>query len=217
VHRGYHHGNLREVLIQQGVKLIEEKGVEGLTLREIGVRAGVSRTAAYRHFPDKTALLAAISEAAFTEFANCLERARDSVPGASEGNCVARLAAMGRAYLLFARDFPAYYDAMFGLRCDLGSHQPARGEAGDRAFEVLRNVIIEGQQSGELQAADAELIALAVWTMSHGIVSLGLSAGLQPEDQQGIQQGMTNLLLKGIEGHANRTDLLPQAAAQQQR
>src|SRR5271155_758037 len=103
VPRSYHHGNLRETLVSEGVKLIEEKGVNGLTLREIGVRAGVSRTAAYRHFGDKSELLAAISEAAFTEFATALQGAVDT----AAGNSYARMDAMGRAYLKFAADHRA--------------------------------------------------------------------------------------------------------------
>src|SRR5258708_31186887 len=72
----YHHGNLRAALIDTSLKLIEEKGVRALTLREIGTRAGVSRTAAYRHFTNKAALLAAISEAGFKEFGDALEAPR---------------------------------------------------------------------------------------------------------------------------------------------
>lgn len=197
--RSYHHGNLRETLIQQGVKLIEEKGLEALTLRELGIRAGVSRTAAYRHFPDKTALLAAISEAAFTEFARCLEEARDRAPA---GNHLAGLLEMGRAYLQFSREFPAYYSAMFGLQCDLGCHRPASSQAGGRAFDVLRSVIVDAQASGELKPGDPDLIAIAVWTMSHGIVSLGLNIGLHGEEQQQVNEGIHHLLLKGIQRNA---------------
>ena len=61
----YHHGNLRAALIQGGLELIERKGIHALTLREIGNQLGVSRSAAYRHFKDKDALLAAISQAGF--------------------------------------------------------------------------------------------------------------------------------------------------------
>src|SRR5262245_63455798 len=72
----YHHGNLREALIDAGLKLIARKGVRALTLREIGTRVGVSRMAAYRHFANKADLLAAIREAGFGEFADVLDTAR---------------------------------------------------------------------------------------------------------------------------------------------
>src|SRR6478752_1849039 len=78
--RKYHHGNLREALIEAGLVLIAEKGVRALTLREIGARAGVSRMAAYRHFKNKEDLLLAISEAGFVRFGDKLENARRTAP-----------------------------------------------------------------------------------------------------------------------------------------
>src|ERR1700719_1041429 len=101
---GYHHGNLRAALIETGLKLIEEKGVKALTLREIGSRAGVSRMAAYRHFADKADLLGAISEAGFSQFADALEKARHEAPA----DTASRLDAMGLAYVRFAAEHPAY-------------------------------------------------------------------------------------------------------------
>src|SRR5262252_4702602 len=76
----YHHGNLRAALIEGGLELIERKGIDALTLREIGKQLGVSRTAPYKHFKDKAALLSAISEAGFIEVGNTIEEARQSAP-----------------------------------------------------------------------------------------------------------------------------------------
>src|ERR1700749_2149369 len=101
----YHHGNLRAALIEQGLELIAEKGPLALTLREIGSRLGVSRTAAYRHFADKNALLSAISEAGFIEFGNALEQAC-----AQAGpRFPARMVAMGIAYLRFTREHASHF------------------------------------------------------------------------------------------------------------
>src|ERR1700676_4509372 len=93
----YHHGNLREALIEAGLKLIEEKGVRALTLREIGAQGGVSRMAAYRHFADKAGLLEAISEGGFAQFADALDQTRGSA-GEAFGP---RLKAMALAYVRF--------------------------------------------------------------------------------------------------------------------
>lgn len=163
----YHHGNLRQVLIDESVKLIEEKGVAGLTLREIGVRAGVSRTAAYRHFSDKAKLLRAISEAGFEEFASTLEAAL-----AGGGTFSARLNAMGLAYLRFAETRRPYYEVMFGVGCDLGNREPS--EAGDRAFAVLVKLITDGQQNGEVRPGDANILANIAWSLTHGMAMLRL-------------------------------------------
>src|SRR5580765_1801007 len=99
----YHHGDLRAALIKGGLDLIERKGIHALTLREIGKQLGVSRSAAYRHFRDKDALLAAISEAGFVEFGNLVEAARKD---AGEG-FAAQMDAMALAYARFADEHRA--------------------------------------------------------------------------------------------------------------
>ena len=165
--RNYHHGNLREVLILEGVKLIQEHGVSALTLREIGVRAGVSRTAAYRHFSDKAQLLAAISEAGFEEFAKALQAARSSSVTFAD-----KLNAMGIAYLRFAGERRPYFEVMFGVGCDLGDRE--RSEAGERAFGVLEGMIQEAQESGDVRPGDAAMLAKVVWSLSHGMAMLQL-------------------------------------------
>jgi AcrR family transcriptional regulator len=159
----YHHGNLRKVLIAEGVKLVEEQGLNALTLREIGERAGVSRTAPYRHFADKTELLTAISEAGFAEFAIALETARDG----AKPRFANRLEAMGEAYLKFAKDRRPYYEVMF-------TTQHRGGPAAKRAFEVLEGLIKSGQQSGDVRPGDAAAMAKVVWSLVHGIAMLRL-------------------------------------------
>ncbi len=161
----YHHGNLREVLVAEGAKLIDEKGVNGLTLRDIGDRAGVSRTAPYRHFSDKAELLFAISEAGFTEFADALEAARDNN---SKERFGARLEAMGRAYLKFAEERRAYYQVMFGDNAVRG------GPASQRAFGVLEGMIRSGQASGDVRPGDPATMAKVVWALVHGMATLRL-------------------------------------------
>jgi len=165
----YHHGNLREVLIAEGAKIVEEKGVNALTLREISERAGVSRTAPYRHFADKSELLEAIREAGFTEFAEALESARDS----ATGRFAARLEAMGRAYLRFAEERRPYYQVMFGER------RSRVNPVGDRAFGVLESLIRAGQASGDVRPGDSVAMAKIVWALVHGIATLRLDVNFK--------------------------------------
>src|SRR5271170_2322431 len=138
--RAYHHGNLRAALIETSLELIEKKGVPALTLREIGARLGVSRSAAYRHFEDKAQLLAAISEAGFEQFADALE--------------LARVSAMGLAYVRFAADHRAHFEVMFRP-----SDEPRMSPAGARAFAILEDTVREGQQSGDVRAGDSTALA----------------------------------------------------------
>ncbi len=163
----YHHGNLRAELIQCGLRLIQEKGIRALTLREIGNRLGVSRSAPYRHFADKAALLAAISEAGFIAFGDALQSARDS----AEPNFASRMDAMGAAYVRFANKHRAHFEVMFSEQLDPDC--PA-AIAGQRAFGILEQTIREGQASGDVRPGDPALLARAVWAQIHGVSVLRL-------------------------------------------
>jgi AcrR family transcriptional regulator len=156
----YHHGNLRAALIQSGLELIEKKGIPALTLREIGRRLGVSRTAPYAHFKDKAALLAAMREAGFTEFGKVLEAAKNGVTGFSE-----QMDAMSIAYFRFAEEHPALFEVMFNALLEAGGG--AAAESG-RGFIVLTETVREAQQKGEVRKGDPALLARVVWALVHG-------------------------------------------------
>jgi AcrR family transcriptional regulator len=178
VERSYHHGNLRAALITAGLKLIEEKGVRALTLREIGTQVGVSRSAAYRHFADKEDLLAAISEAGFAQFADALDLARRNAPQ----DFASRLTAMALAYVRFATKHPAHYEVMFGsLGSSPESGDPTKergSESAVRAFSILLQTIRDGQQSGHVRSGDPVALARLVWAQVHGISTLRLEPDL---------------------------------------
>jgi len=157
----YHHGNLRATLIDTSLKLIEEKGVRALTLREIGTRAGVSRTAAYRHFTNKADLLAAISEAGFKEFGDALEAARQQAIDSP-------LEAMAVAYVRFASQHSAHYEVMFE-----DSSVPG-GEYAVRAFNILEETVRQGQKAGQIRPGDSIQLARLLWSLVHGISTLRL-------------------------------------------
>src|SRR5437588_2651798 len=107
--RGYHHGNLREALVEAALRLIAEKGPAGFTIAEAARDAGVSPAAPYRHFRGGEDLLADIALRGFERFAATLRGAWDE----GRPDPVAAFERLGRAYLAFARDEPAYYAAMF--------------------------------------------------------------------------------------------------------
>jgi AcrR family transcriptional regulator len=191
----YHHGNLRAVLIEAGLALIAEKGVRALTLREIGAKVGVSRTAAYRHFADKAQLLSAIRAAGFEKFAAALEAGR----AVSVKDFKARLGGMGIAYVNFAREHPAYFEVMFGMQPD--EEQQEACDAEKRAFEILEETIVEGQTKGELRQGSARLMAYALWSLVHGMSALKLdqlpfATGFEPSQ---FVTACSELLLTGIQ------------------
>jgi AcrR family transcriptional regulator len=166
--RGYHHGNLREALIEAALALITEKGPAGFTLAEAARLVGVSPAAPYRHFRDAEALLAELARRGFDLLTETLEAAwnngRPHPSTAFEG--------IGRAYLTFARNQSAYYAAMFEMRLPTDAY-PDLAAASDRAFAVLRNAV--DQLIAPLPAANrppALMVALHIWALSHGIAVL---------------------------------------------
>jgi AcrR family transcriptional regulator len=166
--RGYHHGNLREALIAAALELIAAKGPAGFTVAEAARLAGVSPAAPYRHFRDADALLAEIALRGFDRFTERLTKAWNN--GRPEP--VRAFEDLGRAYLAFARDNPAFYAAMFDSHLAVDAH-PGLQAAGDRAFAVLREAA--DQVSATLpkgRRPPSLMMALHIWALSHGIASL---------------------------------------------
>ncbi|MCW3476465.1 TetR/AcrR family transcriptional regulator [Limobrevibacterium gyesilva] len=165
----YHHGNLREALIETALRLIAERGPAGFAFAEVARAAGVSPAAPYRHFRDRNALMAEIARQGFERFADELEKAWDEGrpdPLAAIENC-------GKAYLAFARREPASYAAMFepGLSVE---EDAMLLRASERAFGVLRRAAEAACSTHRASGARPPplMVALHIWAMSHGIASL---------------------------------------------
>jgi AcrR family transcriptional regulator len=166
--RSYHHGNLREALIEAALDLIAEKGPAGFTFAEAARQAGVSPAAPYRHFRDRDALMADVARRGFERFEQQLTAAWDE----GRPNLRQAFERLGKAYLGFARTEPAYYSAMFESGLSIAQHRELH-EAGDRAFAVLRGAceaIAATMPSGK--RPPAMMMALHIWSLSHGIASL---------------------------------------------
>jgi AcrR family transcriptional regulator len=164
----YHHGNLREALIQAARELIAEKGPAGFTFADAARSAGVSPAAPYRHFRDRDALLADVAREGFGRFEAMLSTGWN----AGRPDAITAFHNVGRAYLAFARAEPAYYAAMFesGLPPDLNAELRV---AGDKAFAVLRTAadqLVTMLPGGK--RPPALMMSLHVWSMAHGIASL---------------------------------------------
>src|SRR5258708_663251 len=131
--RGYHHGNLKEALLQPPLGLIAEKGAAGFTFADAARMAGVSPAAPYRHFRDRDELLSSIAQRGFEQFEAALTQAWDD----GRPDTVTAFERVGKAYLAFAREEPAFYSAMFesGLPVDVN---PTLMAASERAFAILR-------------------------------------------------------------------------------
>ncbi len=100
----YHHGNLENMLIEEGIKMINTEGFQNLSLRKVAAKCGVSHTAPYKHFPNKEVLLEAIQNHVMNQFADVLE---DSL--SIHKNDPDVMIFLGKAYLKFFRENPHYF------------------------------------------------------------------------------------------------------------
>lgn len=166
--RGYHHGNLREALIEAALHLIRDKGPAGFTFAEAARAAGVSPAAPYRHFRDRDDLLAEVALRGFASFADALAAAWDG----GQPTPLAALHRLGAAYLAFARNDPAAYSAMFESGIAL-STRPELSAAAERSFGVLRHACeaVTSAMPGPHRPPSL-MVALHIWSLSHGIAAL---------------------------------------------
>jgi AcrR family transcriptional regulator len=164
----YHHGNLREALIEAALDMIAARGPNGFTLAEVARAVGVSGAAPYRHFRDRNALIAEIARLGFERFANELRIAWNEGhpdPRAAIENCA-------RSYLGFARREPAAYAAMFEPGFPL-EDEPTLLAASERAFGVLRAAAEAATRAMPAPGRPpALMVALHIWSMAHGVASL---------------------------------------------
>ncbi len=163
----YHHGDLRQALIDQALRTIDRQGAEGLTLRNVGEALGVSRTALYRHFADKEALLAAVASEGFRTLRLGLVDAWER-----HGRGPAGLSAMADAYLQFAVGHPSHYRVMFGRFVESSRRDPELVEEGRAAFQALVDALLEQQRDGQIRKDDPLTQARFVWSVVHGVAML---------------------------------------------
>ncbi|MBU8538961.1 TetR/AcrR family transcriptional regulator [Falsiroseomonas tokyonensis] len=181
--RGYHHGNLREALLEAARRLTAERGPYGFTLAEAARLAGVSPSAPYRHFKDRDEMLAELCRRGFALFGARLKTAAEA----------GGLNAMGPAYLGFAREEPGYYGAMFDWRAP-------PGVANEDSFGALVGAIARQLPEGAARD-EARLLALQVWAVSHGVAGLE-RAGMPrpgnraPDPEQVLGDAVARLLRK---------------------
>ena len=156
----YHHGDLRQTVLQEASNILEKEGLGALSLREVARRAGVSHNAPYRHFPDRDSLLAALVEEGFQMFADELARRPRRE--------------MGEAYVEFALAHPQRFRLMFGGTVTLKNRDR-------RAYAALL-------ESFSDLGDDAQYAAAAAWSLVHGLAQLLLDGHFEgPERKQFVR------------------------------
>jgi AcrR family transcriptional regulator len=189
----YHHGNLRQALIDGALALIAEQDITGLSLREVARRAGVARSAPYHHFRDKDALLATLAAEGFRALN---QRIDDSVRGLRDPRGMAEAAA--HAYIDFAIENPAQFRVM--NRPEFAKlDQPEGREMHEVADGAFRRLLLMVQAlDTEHCASDHELTtrAIAAWSTLHGFVRLWIEGPIErsigPTDRMRLQRGVVD-------------------------
>lgn len=182
-------------MLEAALALIEESGTASLTLREVARRIGVSHAAPYRHFADRRALLTALATEGSKELA---ARILAALEGAGE-DLRARFLAAGFAYVSFALERPALFQATYSAEADPADPQLAAAK--QRSFGILLGFIEEAQRAGAFRPGDPTELATPIWAMHHGLATLaaaGLFAEQGPEGLRRVVDDAHASLLDGL-------------------
>lgn len=196
----YHHGDLRRALVDEAIHQLRRGDARALSLRDLARRVGVSTAAPYRHFGSRDALLAAVAEEGFRGLAAEIRAALAELPA---DDPVRRLGAAGVAYVRYAHRHPSHYRVMFGEELvDRAPFPDLRAAAAD-SMGQLTEIIAAGLATGRLVGHDARALALAAWSVVHGLASLIGSGqvavlGFDPKDADALAEGVTAALLSGV-------------------
>ncbi|MCO8146050.1 TetR/AcrR family transcriptional regulator [Rhodovulum tesquicola] len=195
--RGYHHGNLRQALVEAALVLIREKSPQGFTLTEAARAAGVTPAAVYRHFEGREDLIAECARQGFVIFADLMEHAYES----GQPSALASLSATGRAYLAFARKFPGHYMAMFESGLSLNA-DPDLCTVANRASAVLERAARElSRHIAEPKRPPVAMVSAHIWAMSHGVVELytrGAPGARVPFPAEDLLETGIGIYLRGL-------------------
>lgn len=196
----YRHGNLRHALIAAGVELAREGGPDAVVLREATRRVGVAPNAAYRHFADRRALLSAVSQAGLAELARTMERELAATPSPAR----ARLRALTRGYLAFARVEPGLFRAAF-VTTGLAETdaEEAAGTEGRTAYRLLSEALDDLAAVGDLPPEHRPDAEYFVWSTVHGMAVLltdGPLRGLLPSQAEEAERRVMGAVERGLCG-----------------
>lgn len=173
----YHHGNLRQALIDAGLKLINQNGEESLSLRKVAAECNVSHAAPYAHFKDKEELIDAIKNNVTDRFMKELESSIAGKTTADEA-----IIAMGRTYVTFFHKHPDYYIFLFGKQ-NITAHLKMNREYKDDypPFLLLRRMYLKHLEENGLEKTidEQEIDIIKIWSIVHGMASIACMKGIK--------------------------------------
>lgn len=195
--QGYHHGNLRQALVEAALGLIAEKGPQGFTLSEAAKAVDVTPAAVYRHFAGRDDLIAEVARQGYDIFAALMEFAYNC----GKPSALAAFEATGRAYLAFARKYPGHYMAMFESGLSFNAW-PDLALTAQKARDVLEKAAADlARHLPEGKRPPSTMVSAHIWAMSHGVVELymrgtpGAKSPFTPED---LLEAGIGIYLRGL-------------------
>jgi len=167
--KSYHHGNLRAELLDTAIEQLREGGAEDLSLRALARAIGVSQTAPYRHFADKSELLAAMATRGYRELLAALRQA-----GEVAGDCPReQLIAFAHAYVDYAANNPQLFKLMFGPAVQPATKYPELRQASRETFQLVQEILHRGIEMGIFQGIeDLPYLTNAAWSSIYGLATL---------------------------------------------
>jgi AcrR family transcriptional regulator len=196
----YHHGNLREALIDATVRLIEEGGVETVSVREAAKRVGVSSGAPFRHFPTKTALLTAVAEQATRLLLDEMTR---TLAGSASAGPIERFRALGGTYMRWVMKHPTQFEVVSNRRIiDFAGSQSLQPD-NDKIRALMDGVLNEARERGLLRSGDLAAIALAARATAYGVARMYVDGhfaqwGVKNKDARRVFESVFDLFMQGI-------------------
>lgn len=218
----YHHGNLKEELLTAALQALELESMDRLSLRGLAKTLGVTPTAVYGHFSDKTELLIELRTRGFRQLSESMREASEALPAAHSTED--RVRSYGRAYMDFAVNNPNLFDILFSWTPDLARITPECVEEGCYGEAMLRLALIEllREQGHAINDYQAALASFSTWSLVHGISTLLKSGSVEgaihcehwpdsfsarnPRSQTQVLEHLLTIQIEGIKSAAARCE-----------
>lgn len=196
----YHHGNLREALIAEGLVLAAEGGLDAVSIREVARRAGVSPGAPFRHFPDKVALMTAVAEEAMARFRAEIVAA---LGRETSDDPIRRIRAIGKAFLDWARRNPTHFEIISSRRAIDFAGSASLGADNAQIQAQMVSLLEEAARRGLLRVDDPQLIQVTGRALVYGLARMLIdgqfpSWGVTEDEVENVMERSLDLFLAGL-------------------
>ncbi len=189
----YHHGNLREALVDAAIDILESEGLKSLSLREVARRVGVSQTAPYHHFKDKEGMLAAVAAKGFL-----MMGAEQTKQAEATG-----MEALGKGYVDFALKHPALLQIMFGPEISNPNSHADLKAAGDQSFQSIFKSVTDQMEKAGIDYITPSVVTISAWALVHGLAILLIGGKISPKtvglkDKDELVEQVAKVLVRGL-------------------